>query len=106
MGIFLLWRKMANPLKQGFVTDSQLTSFYLKKTIIFFSLGSRKTPILALCLMCIKCNIKAVFMQNISSLTLILWELLKIEDERWLSLIKILQFFDHISAPRQKLFWN
>jgi len=37
--------------------------------------------------------------QNISSLALILWELLKEEDESWLSLIKFWQFFP---APRQK----
>jgi len=42
-------------------------------------------------------------MQNISSLALTLWELLKKEDKSWLSLIKFQQFFNPISAPRQTL---
>jgi len=42
-------------------------------------------------------------MQNISSLALILLELLKKGDERWLSLMKFWQFFNHISALRQIL---
>jgi len=40
--------------------------------------------------------------QNISSLALILWEILKKGDESWLSLLKFQQFFNPISAPGQK----
>jgi len=41
-------------------------------------------------------------MQIISSLALILWELLKKEHESLLSLIKLRQLFNPISAPKQK----
>jgi len=41
-------------------------------------------------------------MQNISSLALVLWQVLKKEDKSQLSLIKFWQFFNPISAPRQK----
>jgi len=41
-------------------------------------------------------------MQNISSLALILWELLKKKGESLVSLIKFQQFFNQISVPRKK----
>jgi len=41
-------------------------------------------------------------MQNISSLASILWELLKKDNKSQISLIKYRQFFNPISAPRQK----
>jgi len=41
-------------------------------------------------------------MQNISFQALILWELSKKKSDSQLLLIKFWQFFDHISAPRQK----
>jgi len=46
-----LWGKIPAPLEQGFVTDIQADSgFQVKKNIFhFFSLGSSKKPLLALC---------------------------------------------------------
>jgi len=68
---------------------------------IFFRLGSKKTPILALCLILEKdfttlIGLSCAYpMQNISSLALKFWELLNAKvDSR--------QFFNHISSPRQK----
>jgi len=64
MGIFyfLLWGKMPNPLDRGLLTDSQLTGIKVKKMFfIFFSLGSRNTPMLALYLILKSSVLKVVF---------------------------------------------
>jgi len=44
--------------------------------------------------------LKVIFNQNISSLVLILWDLLKKKGKSWLSLKQFQLFFDHISVLR------